>query len=169
MLSSLLIQILNGLASASLLFLVGLGLTLIFGVTRIVNFAHGSFYMLGLYISLTLNQKLGLGVFGFWGGALLAALTVAAFGVLIEILILRRIYAAPELLQLITNFVPLGPRRYLGTPCTRLCWRRPGFRPTTANLRSFANRARPSDVARSLATIDAHPLGHAAARGDTGS
>jgi branched-chain amino acid transport system permease protein len=104
MLSSLLIQTLNGLATASLLFLVGLGLTLIFGVTRIVNFAHGSFYMLGLYLSLTFTRKFGGGGFGFWGGALLAALTVAALGALIEIVILRRIYAAPELLQLITTF-----------------------------------------------------------------
>jgi branched-chain amino acid transport system permease protein len=104
MLSSLLIQTLNGLASASLLFMVGLGLTLIFGVTRIVNFAHGSFYMLGLYLSLTLNQKLGGGALGFWGSALLAGIMVAALGALIEIVILKRIYAAPELLQLITTF-----------------------------------------------------------------
>jgi branched-chain amino acid transport system permease protein len=103
MLSSFLIQTLNGLASASLLFLVGLGLTLIFGVTRIVNFAHGSLYMLGLYIASTIAAKLG-GAFGFWGGALAAALVVATIGALIEIVILKRIYAAPELLQLITTF-----------------------------------------------------------------
>ena len=47
MIASFLIQTLNGLASASLLFLVALGLTLIFGVTRVVNFAHGSFFMVG--------------------------------------------------------------------------------------------------------------------------
>ena len=103
MLSSFLIQTLNGLASASLLFLVGLGLSLIFGVTRIVNFAHGSLYMLGLYIATTLAQKFG-GTFGFWGGALLAAITVAAVGAAIEVIILKRIYSAPELLQLITTF-----------------------------------------------------------------
>ena len=50
----LLIQFLNGLASASYLFLVASGLSIIFGVTRIVNFAHGSFYMLGAYIAYTL-------------------------------------------------------------------------------------------------------------------
>ncbi len=103
MLSSFLIQTLNGLASASLLFLVALGLSLIFGVTRIVNFAHGSLYMLGLYLATTISQKLG-GAFGFWGGALLAALIVGVVGVLIELVILKRIYAAPELLQLITTF-----------------------------------------------------------------
>src|SRR5262249_14739180 len=50
-LSTLLIQLVNGLAGASALFLVAAGLTLIFGVTRIVNFAHGSLYMLGAYIA----------------------------------------------------------------------------------------------------------------------
>lgn len=104
MISSFLIQTLNGLASASLLFLVALGLTLIFGVTRIVNFAHGSLTMLGAYLGITLNAGLGGGSLGFWGGALLAALCVALVGVLIELVILRRIYAAPELLQLIATF-----------------------------------------------------------------
>jgi branched-chain amino acid transport system permease protein len=104
MLSSFLTQTLNGMASASLLFLVALGLTLIFGVTRIVNFAHGSLTMLGAYLAITLNSGLGGGVLGFWGGALLAAFVVAALGILIEVSVLRRIYAAPELLQLIATF-----------------------------------------------------------------
>lgn len=104
MLASFLIQTLNGLASASLLFLVALGLTLIFGVTRIVNFAHGSLTMLGAYIAVTLNARLGGGALGFWGGALLAALAVAAIGIAVETTILRRIYAAPELLQLTATF-----------------------------------------------------------------
>jgi branched-subunit amino acid ABC-type transport system permease component len=64
-LSSLLVQLLNGLAGASTLFLVAVGLSLIFGVTRIVNFAHGSFYMLGIYIAYTAVQGLGP-VVGFW-------------------------------------------------------------------------------------------------------
>lgn len=104
MLASFLIQTLNGLASASLLFLVALGLTLIFGVTRVINFAHGSFMMMGAYTAATLFGKLGGGPLGFWGGALLAAAAVAALGVLIELTVLRRIYAAPEMLQLITTF-----------------------------------------------------------------
>ena len=104
MLTSFLIQTLNGLASASLLFLVALGLTLIFGVTRVVNFAHGSFTMLGAYLAVSLNSKLGGGSLGFWGGALAAAIMVGALGAMIEVCILRRIYAAPELLQLITTF-----------------------------------------------------------------
>ena len=57
--SSFLLQLLTGLASASTLFLVATGLSLIFGVTRIVNFAHGSFYMLGLYAAVALTARVG--------------------------------------------------------------------------------------------------------------
>ena len=55
----LVVQFLNGLASASALFLVASGLSIIFGVTRVVNFAHGSFYMLGAYIAYTLVERIG--------------------------------------------------------------------------------------------------------------
>ena len=69
-----LIQTLNGLASASSLFLVASGLSIIFGVTRVVNFAHGSFYMLGAYIAWSLVTRFApAGALGFWGGVLLAA------------------------------------------------------------------------------------------------
>ena len=64
--SSILIQLLNGLAAASSLFLVSAGLSLIFGVTRIVNFAHGSLYMLGLYVAYSLIEALGRTPVGFW-------------------------------------------------------------------------------------------------------
>ena len=63
--SGFLVQLLNGLAGASSLFMVAAGLSLIFGVTRIVNFAHGSFFMLGEYIAYTLVEKLGASL-GFW-------------------------------------------------------------------------------------------------------
>ncbi|MDH4189662.1 MAG: ABC transporter permease, partial [Betaproteobacteria bacterium] len=104
---ALLVQLLNGLASASSLFLVASGLSLIFGVTRIVNFAHGSLYMLGMYVALWWQGTLGAGALGFWGGALLAGLSVALLGILIEGLVLRRLYAAPELLQLLASFALL--------------------------------------------------------------
>src|SRR5436309_1230442 len=102
-LEALLFQALNGLAAASSLFLVGAGLSLIFGVTRIINIAHGSFYMLGLYLAATFALKVGRGI-GFWGGILAAGLVVAALGALVEILLLRRIYQAPELFQLLATF-----------------------------------------------------------------
>jgi branched-chain amino acid transport system permease protein len=97
------VQFLTGLASAASLFLVASGLSIIFGVTRIVNFAHGAFYMLGAYVAFTLTEYFS-GAMGFWGGIVAAALIVAAFGVLIEMVLLRRIYHAPELFQLLATF-----------------------------------------------------------------
>ena len=101
-----LIQFLNGLASASSLFLVACGLSIIFGVTRIVNFAHGSFYMLGAYLAVSLTGWLGgaTSIAGFWAGILLAAAAVGLIGALVEILLLRRIYRAPELFPLLATF-----------------------------------------------------------------
>lgn len=98
------VQFLNGLAGASTLFLIAVGLSLIFGVTRIVNFAHGSFYMLGIYVAYTLVTRIGGTPFGFWGAMLLAALAVAVVGLAIEFTLLRRIYQAPELFQLLATF-----------------------------------------------------------------
>jgi branched-chain amino acid transport system permease protein len=98
------IQFLNGLSSASSLFLVASGLSIIFGVTRVVNFAHGSFYMLGAYLAYTFVERLGPSPLGFWGGLLLAAAAVGLVGALVEVLLLRRIYRAPELFQLLATF-----------------------------------------------------------------
>ncbi len=101
--SGLLAQLLNGLAGASTLFLVAAGLSLIFGVTRIVNFAHGSFYMLGLFAAYSCVEQLA-GALGFWPALLLAPLAVGLLGALVELLLLRRIYRASELLQLLATF-----------------------------------------------------------------
>src|SRR5689334_4229599 len=97
------VQFLTGLTSAASLFLVASGLSIIFGVTRIVNFAHGAFYMLGAYLAFTLTERFS-GALGFWGGIVAAALIVAAVGVLVEMVLLRRIYHAPELFQLLATF-----------------------------------------------------------------
>ena len=102
-LSSFVVQLLNGLAGASSLFLVAAGLSLIFGVTRIVNFAHGSFFMVGIYLAYTLVDRLGHGL-GFWPALLLAALLTGVLGAGVEMLLLRRIYKAPELFQLLATF-----------------------------------------------------------------
>ena len=96
-------QFLSGLASAASLFLLAAGLSIIFGVTRIVNFAHGALAMLGAYIAYTLTTFLS-GPLGFWGALLLAAIAVAALGAFVEMTLLRRIYRAPELFQLLATF-----------------------------------------------------------------
>jgi branched-chain amino acid transport system permease protein len=96
---AIVLQFLNGLASASSLFLLAAGLSLIFGVSRIVNFAHGSLYMLGMYLAVWLSPRIG-----FWLSVPAAALLVGAGGAAIEMLALRRLYKAPELLQLLATF-----------------------------------------------------------------
>jgi branched-chain amino acid transport system permease protein len=117
--ASLFVQALNGLAAASSLFLVAAGLSLIFGVTRIVNFAHGSFFMLGVYVAYSLvshaapamSAALSV-VLGDAAGQttayffmlLCAALVTGVLGALVEVLLLRRIYKAPELFQLLATF-----------------------------------------------------------------
>lgn len=101
------IQFLNGLASASNLFLIACGLSIIFGVTRIVNFAHGSFYMLGAYFAFSVTARLmpALGdALGFWLALPAAALGVGLFAVVMELLLLRRIYRSHELFQLLATF-----------------------------------------------------------------
>lgn len=102
--SGLVVQLLNGLVEASSLFMLAAGLSLIFGVTRIVNFAHGSLYMLGLYVAYTLVHSFGGTPLGFWVALLGASLLVGVLGAVVEIVLLRRIYRAPELFQLLATF-----------------------------------------------------------------
>jgi len=97
-------QLLTGLAGASSLFLVAAGLTVIFGVTRVVNFSHGSLYMLGAYFGWSIITRLPREPGWFILGILLAAIATGLVGVLIETTLLRRIYRAPELFQLLATF-----------------------------------------------------------------
>ena len=94
---------LSGLAQASSLFLVAAGLSLIFGVTRIVNFAHGSLYMIGAYVAVSLITRWP-GAAGYWLAMAVAAIMVGLLGALAEMLVLRRLYASPELQQLLATF-----------------------------------------------------------------
>ena len=96
-------QLLTGMANASALFLVASGLSIIFGVTRVVNFAHGSFYMLGAYVAVSAIATMP-GPFGFWAGILAAGLAVGLFGLIVEIAVLKPIYKSPELYQLVATF-----------------------------------------------------------------
>ncbi len=104
--SGLALHLFNGLASAASLFLLASGLSLIFGVTRVLNFAHGSFFMLGLYLAYSLSEWLSphLPVAGFWLALPLAALVTAALGALMQVLVLRPIEGRSELIQLLCTF-----------------------------------------------------------------
>ncbi|APT56102.1 ABC transporter permease [Roseomonas gilardii] len=96
--------LLTGLAGASSLFLVASGLTILFGVTRIVNFSHGSLTMLGAYIGWSILTRLPRDPEWFVLGVLLTALATALIGVALELAVMRRVYRAPELFQLLATF-----------------------------------------------------------------
>ena len=107
-LDGLALQLLNGLSHATTLFLMASGLTLIFGVTRIVNFAHGSFFMLGaLWSAHALTRWWPAWAGSAWGYALamlLGATVAALVGAVAEVLLLRRMRRVPELYQLVATF-----------------------------------------------------------------
>ena len=91
--SFIVVQLLSGLTMATLLFLVASGLTLIFGVGNVFNFAHGSFYMLGAYLAY---QTVSAWHANFWAAVLVAAVGAGILGMMAEFLFLRRIYGRAE-------------------------------------------------------------------------
>jgi branched-subunit amino acid ABC-type transport system permease component len=97
-------QSLSGLTAAMFLFLIASGLSLIFGVLRVLNFAHGTFYMLGAYSAYQFVQWLRPGPGAFWVAALGAALAVAALGGVVERLLFRHLYGKEELYQLLFTY-----------------------------------------------------------------
>jgi len=90
----------TGLIVGALLFLVAAGLTLIFGVLGVINFAHGSFYMLGAYLALSAYRLSG----SFALSVVVAGLGVGLFGLLLERLFMRRVYNADVLMQLLVCY-----------------------------------------------------------------
>lgn len=105
--AGLMIPVTSGLIDGLLLFLVASGLTLIFGVLRILNFAHGGFFMLGAYIGYTLAEGRTLSTLAFIALLLTAALAVGLIGLACERLIFRRLYGAPETEALLGTFALL--------------------------------------------------------------
>lgn len=97
-------QFVGGLSIAMFLFLIASGLSLIFGVLRILNFAHGSFYMIGAYLAWQIAHVLSATSGSFWIAVLGAAAIVAAIGALIERALLRPLYGREELYQLLFTY-----------------------------------------------------------------
>lgn len=93
------ISALNGVIYGLLLFMVSAGLTLIFGMMGVLNFAHASFYMLGAYAAFAVSSRLD-----FWTGLLVAPLLVGAIGMLVERYLLRRVHAFGHAHQLLLTF-----------------------------------------------------------------
>ncbi len=102
-LEDLVIQTLTGLSRAGLLFVVSVGLTLVFGALRVINLAHGSLYMLGAFVTSSAVAWLG-GDVGLWPALLLATAAAAAVGVIAEVGVLRRLYGKEHLLQLLATY-----------------------------------------------------------------
>lgn len=110
-----LISLLNGLSVGLLLFMLASGLTLIFSMMGVLNFAHASFYMLGAYLGLSIAQ-----VAGFWWGLVLAPLVVGGLGAAFERWVLRRVHPSGHLAELLVTF-GLG---YVVLELVQLVWGR---------------------------------------------
>src|SRR5215212_2753111 len=99
-LAFLVTQCLNALSQAALLFFLGAGMTLIFGIMRIVNFAHGTFYMLGGFLGWTAVHATG----SFWLALLIAPIIAGALGTAFEAGLLRRLYGRDDSAFLMVTF-----------------------------------------------------------------
>jgi len=97
-------QFMGGLTTAMFLFLIASGLSLVFGVMRVINFAHGSFYMLGAYLAWQAVQWLHPVGGGFWLATLFAAVGVGLLGAVIERVFFRSLYGREELYQLLFTY-----------------------------------------------------------------
>ena len=93
------ISLLNGVSYGLLLFMLSSGLTLIFSLMGVLNFAHTSFYMLGAYFGYTLS-----GIIGFWGALFVAPLLVGALGAMFERYSLRRVHKYGHVPELLVTF-----------------------------------------------------------------
>ncbi|MBE9571629.1 MAG: branched-chain amino acid ABC transporter permease [Proteobacteria bacterium] len=98
------IDILTGLSRGLLYFLIASGLAVTLGTLGIINFAHGAFYMCGAYIAWTVAQVIGNVIGAFWIGAAVGTAFMFLIGLLIEFVLLRRIYATEHLYQMLLTF-----------------------------------------------------------------
>jgi branched-subunit amino acid ABC-type transport system permease component len=97
-------QFMSGIARAALLFLVASGLSLTFGVLRVLNFAHGSLYMLGAFLSYSIWKFILMPVLGFYVAAIITAIILGLIGIVIEFFLLRRLYARGWPEQLLATY-----------------------------------------------------------------
>jgi branched-subunit amino acid ABC-type transport system permease component len=100
---TIILLILAGLTRAAILFVVASGLTLVFGVLRVINMAHGSLYMIGAFVAAAVIQQVAGGG-GYWLALVAAPLAVAVIGAIIELGVLRRIYQAEHVVQLLATY-----------------------------------------------------------------
>ena len=147
------IQALNSLQLAMLLFLLSVGLSVIFGLMNFVNLAHGSFYALGAFIGYTIASTLG----SYWAAFLLAPIAVAGIGAVLYVLLINRMRTAGPMKQILVTFglifVLLDIMRYiwgndqLGLPQTGVAHRRRYVAPLQRAHRSARAERRRRDAA----------------------
>jgi branched-subunit amino acid ABC-type transport system permease component len=94
-------QLMNSISMGMNMFIIAAGLSLIFGVLRVINFAHGAFYMFGAYIVYSITQQMEL---SFWLGVVAAGLGLAVMAIVIERTLFRFIYDKEHLMQLLLTF-----------------------------------------------------------------
>ena len=110
----LIIQLLNGLQLASLLFLLSVGLSVVYGLMNFINLAHGTLYMLGAYIGLTVARMTD----SFWMAFVIAPLAVAMLGALFHVLLLRHMQNSSPLKQVLVTFGLV----FVGLDVVRYIW-----------------------------------------------
>src|SRR4030088_726014 len=98
MLEILLSQTVSGLVLGGLYVLLAIGLSVIFGLLGIVNFAHGAFFALGAYFAVTFHAQFG------WAGVLLAPVAVGLVGLITEVTLIRRLYGQEPLMVIVLTF-----------------------------------------------------------------
>jgi len=98
-------MLINGLSQGMLLFIIASGLTLVFGVLRVINFAHGSLYMIGAFVAFSLSTLMTGGtLYSFLVLLLVVPPVLAAIGFFLEVSLFRRVYGQEHLLQLLLTY-----------------------------------------------------------------
>jgi branched-chain amino acid transport system permease protein len=100
----ILMQFFNGIVLGAIYVLVAVGLTVVFGMLNVINFAHGAIYTLGAYLAFALGGCIGTWAGSFWVSVFVAPLAVASIGALIEVCLIRRMYDAVHEYQILLTF-----------------------------------------------------------------
>ncbi len=114
----LLNQLISGLTIGAVYFIIALGLTLVFGVFKLINNAHGSFYMFGLFLAYGIFSWVNNSTVGFWLSLILVPICVALMAGLLEVTAVRRVYRQEHLMQFILTFAFL----YIISDVTKMIW-----------------------------------------------
>lgn len=130
-------QFLAAVSYGMVLFLIASGLTLIFGVTRILNFAHGAMFMVGAYLAVTVAVVAPGTLPGFALSLLAGTLGLMALGTVVEVGLLRRIYHAPHEFQLLLTFALV----FIVGDAVKLIWGRQEYTMRVPELMDGATRA----------------------------